>query len=250
VRTFLFRSLAFAAAALASISIPAVASVVISGTRVVYPAGDQEVTVKLSNEGKTPALVQVWADSGDADAAPSEASAPFLITPPVSRIDPEKGQTLRVAYTGEPLPQDRESVFWLNVLEIPPKPSDAQTANHLQFAFRSRIKVFFRPGQLPGQAVDAPAQAVWSLDGEAGGYVLSVHNPSAYHVTFTTIQAAAGGEKALFDDGLMVAPGETRRVPLKGRLTAPAGVQVRYEVVNDYGGLVTGEASTRPRVMH
>lgn len=249
MRTFLFQSLAFAAAALTAAAIPAAASVVISGTRVVYPAGDQEVTVKLSNEGKTPALVQVWADSGDAGTGPSEATAPFLITPPVSRIDPEKGQTLRVTYTGEPLPQDRESVFWLNVLEIPPKPSDADAANHLQFAFRSRIKVFFRPSQLPGKAVDAPAQMVWSLDGEASGYSLSVHNPSAYHVTFTTIQTAAGGDRASFDDALMVAPGETRQVPLKGKLLAPANVQVRYEAVNDYGGLVVGEASTRPRVM-
>ncbi|VTR34364.1 putative chaperone protein EcpD [Serratia fonticola] len=34
-----------------------------------------------------------------------------------------KGQALRIARTGGGLPSNRESLFWLNVLEIPPKAS-------------------------------------------------------------------------------------------------------------------------------
>ncbi len=55
---------------------------------------------------------------------------------------------MHVFYTGEPLPQDKESVFWLNVQESLPKP-DANKAgvNRLQLNSRSRIKLFFRPAQ-------------------------------------------------------------------------------------------------------
>jgi chaperone protein EcpD len=97
------------------------ASVTISGTRVVYPLGQREVTVKLDNDSLHPSLVQVWMDDGKAAAKPGDIQVPFVITPPIFRMEPKKSQVLRVMYSGEPLPSDRESVYWLNVLDIPPK---------------------------------------------------------------------------------------------------------------------------------
>ena len=38
------------------------ASVVIGTTRVIYQEKDREVTVRLTNDGKHPALVQAWID--------------------------------------------------------------------------------------------------------------------------------------------------------------------------------------------
>ena len=110
----------------------AAASVIINGTRVVYPGNEREVTVKLDNHGTSPALVQAWLDDGDPKVTPENSDAPFVLTPPISRIEPHKGQTLRLMYTGKPLPQDRESVFWLNVLEVPPTPTDEGAKNYLQ----------------------------------------------------------------------------------------------------------------------
>ncbi|MCY1384861.1 hypothetical protein D9M69_731630 [compost metagenome] len=52
------------------------------------------------------------------------------------------------------------------------------------------------------------------------------------------------GKRAGFDDGVMVAPGETRELPLKGSLNgrAAADLQLRYQTLNDYGGAVQGNA--------
>ncbi|MEN5285901.1 fimbria/pilus periplasmic chaperone [Stenotrophomonas lactitubi] len=234
--TFLMRAFTFAVVLL--VMEHAQASIVIAGTRVVYPAGESEVTLKLSNEGDSPALVQVWTDRGDPALTPTEEGGPFLVTPPIARVDPEKGQTLRIAYTGEPLPQDRESVFWLNVLEIPPK-QDAGGAdtNALQFAFRSRIKLFFRPIKLLGQPFDAPSKVAWRIADSGGLQNLEARNASAYHVTFTVINI---GGSSVTNDGVMLAPGEIRLLPLKDK--AAAGT-VRYEAINDYGGVIAGEAA-------
>ncbi len=134
------------------------ASVVINGTRVIYRAKDREVTIRLSNEGTAPALVQAWLDTGDPNTTPDESNVPFTLTPPLFRLDPKKGQSLRLIYTQEPLPQDKESLFWLNVLEVPPRADGGASSNDrnlLQLAFRSRIKVFFRPAGLQGDADDA-----------------------------------------------------------------------------------------------
>ena len=99
----------------------AAAAVVVDGTRVVYPAAKREVTINIRNPGATPSLVQAWLDAGDPHAKPGESKVPFVLTPPLFRIDPTKVQSLRLVYTHDPLREDRESLFWLNVLDIPPR---------------------------------------------------------------------------------------------------------------------------------
>ncbi|WP_431223072.1 fimbrial biogenesis chaperone [Serratia sp. L9] len=98
-------------------------SVIINGTRVIYPAKQREVTVQLSNNGDSPALIQAWIDEGNAETTPENSKAPFIVSPPISRVEPNSGQALRVSLTTTALAQNKESLFWLNVLEIPqPQP--------------------------------------------------------------------------------------------------------------------------------
>ncbi len=160
-KTLTFATICLSIAAFAP---TAIASVVIAGTRIVYNQNDSEVTVKLTNNGKLPGLTKVWIDRGDPNAKPDSIEVPFTIMPPIMRIDPGKSQTLRIMSTGEELPADKESLFYLNVLEVPPKPTgDEASPNQLQLAFRTRIKLFFRPNGLKGQVTDAPAQVIWHL---------------------------------------------------------------------------------------
>jgi fimbrial chaperone protein/chaperone protein EcpD len=216
------------------------ASVVIAGTRVVYNAKEREVTVRLSNEGQLPALTQVWLDNGDASASPSSVSVPFTVTPPVARIDPAKGQTLRIFYTGEALPSDRESVFWLNVLEVPPTARE-DGINKLQLAFRTRIKLFYRPAGLAGSAQDAPAKVEWRLVRKGGSASVEARNPTPFHVSLASLEVAGTGSPAKFEQGGMVGPGETREFPLTGEVPA-ASLTLRYQAINDFGGTVAGES--------
>lgn len=224
-------------------ALQAQASVVIGGTRIIYNANERETTIKLSNEGKSPALTQTWIDKGDPKATPASIDVPFSVTPPVARIDPGKAQTLRIIHTGEAMPQDKESVFWLNVLEVPPKPTAEEAeVNKLQMAFRSRVKLFYRPAGLNGSANEAPAQILWRLVQSANRPALEGRNPSPFHVSFSSIELAAGGKTARFDDGGMIAPGETKVFPLSGDVPQGPDAKVRYQALNDYGGAVTNEA--------
>ena len=221
---------------------PANASIVIGGTRVIYDANAPEVTVKLSNEGNAPALVQSWVDAGEIKSAPTDIKVPFTITPPIARIDPTKSQTLRVVYTGEPMPQDRESVFWLNVLEIPPKPSGTDAdVNRIQLAFRSRIKLFYRPDHLAGTAGEAPEKLVWKLVKTEGKPAIESHNPTPFYVSLTEITVQSGKQRAVVDGGGMIGPGETHTFDLKGDVPNSTDARVHYTAINDYGGDATGE---------
>ncbi|BCG00677.1 hypothetical protein PPGU19_052450 [Paraburkholderia sp. PGU19] len=99
------------------------ASVTIGATRVVYPLDQREVTVKLTNDSRNPSLVQVWLDSGDANAKIDESRTPFVITPPIFRMNAGRSQTLRIIYSGDALPQDRESVYCSTCWTCRPKPT-------------------------------------------------------------------------------------------------------------------------------
>lgn len=224
------------------------AGVVITGTRLIYPADQKEITIKLNNDGTQPALVQSWIDTGSVESTPTSSNAPFLISPPVARIDPGKGQSLRLLFTGAPVAQDKESVFWLNVLEIPPKPQDAQDLNTLQMAFRSRIKLFYRPTGLPGNASEAIEQVQWKLveAREGQGMALQAFNPSAFHVSLIELNLVAGSRRERSEDG-MIAPGETRQFALPALTTRPAGdSQVEFSAINDYGALVPTRKTLQP----
>jgi chaperone protein EcpD len=222
------------------------ANVIINGTRVIYPGNAREVSVKLDNNGTDPALVQAWLDSGNPKVTPDKSDAPFVLTPPITRIEPKKGQTLRVMYTGQPLPQDHESVFWLNMLEVPPMPKGEAAKNYVQLAFRSRIKVFFRPSGLKGLADDAPKQLHFRVVPTEGGqgFSLECSNPTQYHVSFASAGVMVAGQLFVFDKGGMIAPNAKAAFPLKGLSSMPAaGTEVDFTTINDYGGdtLVKGQ---------
>ncbi|WP_420997118.1 fimbria/pilus periplasmic chaperone [Cupriavidus sp. 30B13] len=246
-RTRKLAAAAIAAAMLGSAS--AWAGVVISGTRVIYPAQAKQVTVKVTNDGKVPALLQSWIDDGNARADANAAGMPFTLLPPIARVDPGKGQSLRLVYTQEPLPQDRESVYWLNVLEVPPKLKDGAPDNVLQMAFRSRLKIFFRPSGLPGDANSAPARLTWAIQpaaGGAGGYVAKASNPTPYHVSIASAAVEAGG-KTYAVDARMVPPLGSIELPVEG-LAQPAGdAQVVFTTVNDYGAIDDHKAGAAAR---
>jgi len=234
---------------LALLAASAHGSVIIVGTRVIYPGGSRDVSVRLMNRGERPALVQAWLDKGDSQSTPDTVSVPFSMSPSLARIEPERGQVLRLTYTGEPLPQDKESVFWLNVLEVPPKPTATETANSniLQFALRTRIKVFYRPKGLKDSPSEAARAVQWRLVPNGKTWLAEARNASPYFVSFTglSLRADAKAADALATGaGGMLAPGETQSFELADvrSLTTGGQVVLRYTFVDDYGAFVDNDA--------
>nr|WP_262369970.1 fimbria/pilus periplasmic chaperone [Serratia marcescens] len=77
-------------------------------------------------------MVQSWLDDGDEEKNPQEIKTPFLVTPAITRINEKEGRTIKVSYLEGNLPKDKESIYWFNTLEVPPKSKEAQNSNHLQ----------------------------------------------------------------------------------------------------------------------
>ncbi len=215
----------------------------IVGTRVVYGAADRDVSVRILNTGDSPRLLQAWVDDGDERQTAETSKAPFLVTPPVSRVEPGKGQSLRLMFTGAPLPQDRESVFWLNVVEVPPKPEvkEGESANHLQFAVRTRINIFYRPTALPGDPKSSIDTLAWRLVGSNGKMALECTNNSAFNVSFADVRLKGAPDKKNDATGGGMCPAKgTATFDVHG---GSESGRLTFQSIDDYGAFRDGEAA-------
>lgn len=246
----MFRNLFSVIVLIVSACIPVTthAEVVINGTRIVFNAKDKESVVQLKNNGKNPYLLQLWIDDGNARAKPGEVKVPFVITPPVIRIDPSKGQAVRIMSTTANLPTDKESLFWFNMLEVPPKPTTQLNNgnNLLQLAFRTRVKLFYRPANLQPM----PLQAYKDLKFNLQGNNLKVTNTSPYYITFSKLELrnSKGGSLLAAVEKFgqrMVEPNKEITYPLAVKKTGLNGATLFYSVINDYGG-----ESANEQVLH
>ncbi|WP_354692796.1 molecular chaperone [Phytobacter sp. RSE-02] len=212
------------------------AGILIDTTRIIYPADKQEVTLNITNNANTPRLIQAWVDSGDPDTNADNANVPFIVTPPIFRIDATKRQTLRIMYTGGKVPQDRESVFWLNILEIQPKTlAQKEKANdYVQFSIRSRLKLFYRPKGLSGSPEEAVSTLRWRV--VHGG--VECINPSPFNVSFHKMSLSTASEKDNeYQHGMCQAKGTT-----VFSFQEKVNEKIFFTTIDDYGGLTKHEA--------
>lgn len=193
-------------------------------SRVIYDGNYKAATLSLRNNATKSYMVQSWLEQGE-NATP-EAKVPFVVTPPLIKIEPQKESILRFIYSGNGLATDRESQFWINIQEIPPKP---EKENTLQLAVRTKIKLFYRPQQIDMNLKDAIKQVNWYVKDHA----LYLENKSPLFVTIgdLTLQNQKAPLKELDQD--MVAPFSTIKV-IK---TLPNDVHsITYTYINEYGG--------------
>ncbi|MDF3081004.1 fimbrial biogenesis chaperone [Burkholderia sola] len=206
------------------------AAIVPDRTRVIFNEGEQAAIVTITNKSATyPYLVQSWLE----DAKGNKTTSPLMVVPPLQRIEANERNVLRIAkLPGTELPADRETVFYLNIREVPPK---TDTPNTLQIALHTQMKLFYRP-----KAVQPARDEDWTLPMtlrvDAAAHKLVFDNPTPYHVT--VVDVSAGAQKTPVPiDPVMVSPMSTADVPFKA--ATPATLFVTH--IDDYGGQVAVE---------
>lgn len=206
------------------------AGIVITGTRIIYPSSKEFVSVQIDNTGEEQALVQAWIDHENEAVDLSGIKAPFIVTPPLKTVDPNKGQALRIIYNHkEQLPKDRESLFWFNLLDIPAKPENLQ--NYIQFAVRSRLKLLFRPNEIKMSQTEAFKQLGVKI--ENNHYVLD--NPTPYYINFGKKTAyLKDGTRDSLDDFRYMEPFSKK---ILTHLKNESLDKIEISIINDYGAV-------------
>lgn len=207
------------------------AGVVVGGTRIIYPSNQAEVQVTLKNKDNDKRyLVQSWVSNVD------DSKAPFIITPPIYKLDENRQTLLHVVYTGNKsaFPQDRESLFMANIKSISAISEELRNSNTLQFAIKTKLKLFYRPSSLK----DSEAKMAWrSLQFNRNQNQLVVKNPTPFYVTFGQLTVAGKPVKPASEEHspsaltMMVAPFGEQSFPLPSEVKG----NVIWTAINDFG---------------
>lgn len=218
-------------------------AVVIEGTRIIFDGGKKEQVVRVNNKDETqPVLIQAWADDGVDVNNINNPKLPFVITPPISRIEPGKGQSIRIIYNGMSLPQDKESAYYFNVLEIPPESEkNKQISQRLELAFKTRIKLFYRPESLREKSVSGEIDKIkWStVDVPGKGTGLKAESSSPLYITVSGIKAKINGKDVLLDGDMIAPMSSSVYTQPKDAQTLNGNIsEFEFVILNDYGSQV------------
>ncbi|MDK9637843.1 fimbria/pilus periplasmic chaperone [Enterobacter hormaechei] len=218
-----------------TLSYSASAAISLDRTRVIFPGSEKSVSLTVKNQNpELPYLAQGWLENEQGEKL--DNSSPLAVVPPVQRIEPKaesqvKIQALAASEAFKQLPQDRESLFYFNLREIPPK---SDKPNVLQIALQTRIKLFYRPAALAEAAAQqqaVPFQEQLTLSKKGDKY--QVNNPTPYYVTLIGASAKKGGEVVKGFEAMMVPPKGNATL---GGSAAALGSTPVLVYVNDYGG--------------
>ncbi|EKM6455636.1 fimbrial assembly chaperone [Cronobacter dublinensis] len=211
-----------AIALLCALSVSSVqASVVVGGTRVIFDGQQKAATLSVQNKDKTANLVQSWISPVSTGSAAKDT---MIITPPLFRLDAGEKASVRIVRSGKTLPEDRESMFWLNVKGIPAM-DGTPAKNEVQIAINSRIKLIYRPISLRGNVPESAAgKLTWSTDGNA----MKVNNPTPYYMNFSTVTVNNTPVKS----ATFVAPFSSADFSLP---KAQQHGEVKWQIINDFG---------------
>lgn len=205
------------------------AGVMPASTRIIYSTEDREKTLMLVNTNEYPVLVQSWVDAGE--GTPEAQDTPFVVLPPVFRLEPGSVQGLRIVYNHDPLPQDRESVFWLNLYEIPPELKNNDPAK-LTLAMNTQLKIFYRPKSLSLVPEEAVHKLTYKLGNDGGAYI-EFKNPTPLNISFSKI--IVGNTKAVQQDDMMLKPFSQRRYLLENSYST---AKVEATIIGDQGEMI------------
>ncbi|MCC8379784.1 fimbria/pilus periplasmic chaperone [Xenorhabdus stockiae] len=207
----------------------ATAAIALDRTRAIFNGNEKSVSLNIENQHPDlPYLAQAWIE----DEQGNKINSPLVVVPPVQRI--EAGMKSQIKIQTLPaiaqLPLDRESLFYFNVREIPPR---SEKSNVLQLAIQTKIKLFYRPEAVIARRVDLenPWQEKLTLTRQGNQYVLN--NPTPYYVTIAEGQSQVKGKPVEGFKPFMLAPKSSETL---GGTASAFGSNPILTYVNDYGG--------------
>jgi len=196
-----------------------VASFKLNRTRIIYGEKEGHELV-IQNNYNSFYGGQVWIDNLD-----DSDEFYFVNSPQFFKVNSGEKQIVRLMKTDATLAEDRESLFWVNVQEIPPKQQSEQSG--MVMSFRTRIKLIYRPSDL-GERYKAESEVTWKQTGNT----LHLNNPTPFYFAITTV--SANGEERVPEQKTPLAPFSTMAFTFD---SLPALKELTISAINDFGAV-------------
>ncbi|WP_241574794.1 fimbria/pilus periplasmic chaperone [Rosenbergiella nectarea] len=199
-------------------------SLYLDKTRVIYNQNDSSQSLSAVNKQAYPVLLQAKIMPVNKDD-----SVNFIVTPPISRLDPGQQVSLRIIKNKNIDEDKKESMSYLCINTLPPEKSSNEKGEknvgiNLNVLISTCEKLIYRPSSLSGSPQTVGAKLSWQSD---GGKII-IHNPTPFIMSIGSL--TVNGKKVILDD--YISP----QGSLSVNESAEKGSTVKWTVIADYGG--------------
>ncbi len=199
----------------------------IGATRVIYNHDSPAASFWIKNGHQYPIIAQANILNSD-----KNSKAPFIITPPVLRVDGEMQTRLRVIPVSQTLNKDTEELFWICIKGVPPKEELGESttafkkASHfnINIITNSCIKLISRPSKINMTVKDA----VQKIDVKVQEERLVIYNKSPMYIN---ISSAKINSKKVEIPNRYIKPYSNESI----RFKVKKGDEMQLSILNDYG---------------
>lgn len=200
-------------------------------TRLVFNHGaTNSQSLKVTNNSKTPFLAQTWIE----DDQGTTIVTPLVALPILQRLDPNNTKNIKLELLSKAtakLPQDRESLFYLNILAIPPETEGEIYGINL--IYQIKLKMFYRPKALTNFGKNNQWLKDLKVSKKQGQLI--IENPTPFHIV--AFEFDSGPNSKVIAKDLLIKPFSSDKVdlPLPGNNLSiyfindnGAAIQIQY----------------------
>ncbi len=191
------------------------AAVIMNGSRVIM-TGKPEKTIEFTNTGKTPYLVQVSSEDKDKND--------LIAIPPIFKINPTSGQTVRLSLAPVNHVNDRETLHYMTFTQYPSVDAAKSDHSKLSVIIKSTVKVIYRPALIEPLNSSVEKQLRFRTEGNS----LIIENQSPHVISLKEVKEDGKtlGEK------LTILPYDHTALNVNHRIKSK---QLNAVMINDYG---------------
>lgn len=199
-------------------------SLFLDKTRVIYNENDSSQSLSAVNKQAYPVLLQAKimpVNEGD--------GVNFIVTPPISRLDPGQQVSLRIIKNKNIDEDKKELLSYLCINTLPPEKSSSEKSKknvgiNLNVLVSTCEKLIYRPSSLSGSPQTEGDKLSW----QSIGGKINIHNPTPFVMSIGSL--TVNGKKILLDNYL------SPQGSMSINESAEKGSTVKWTVIADYGG--------------
>ncbi|OEI92906.1 MULTISPECIES: fimbrial biogenesis chaperone [Enterobacterales] len=156
-------------------------SIEINKDKFIFIESKNQEVIEIKNSINSDYFIQSWISHYDEN---NDSELPFMITPPLFKIEKDEDYSLKIFKIDEIEKKDRETLYKINIKRIPVLSDSDDNKNLLHISINSVYNLIYRPISIEKNAVDA-YKKIEFLKNQNNEFI--INNPTPYFITLLNV---------------------------------------------------------------
>lgn len=156
-------------------------SIEINKDKFIFIESNNQEIIEIKNNTNSDYFIQSWISYYDEN---NDDELPFMITPPLFKIEKDENYSLKIFKIDEIEKKDRETLYRINIKRIPVLSDSNENENLLHISMNSVYNLIYRPTSIEKNTKDA-YNKIEFLKNKSNELI--INNPTPYFITLLNI---------------------------------------------------------------